>query len=112
MGKAICEEFVLASFLSCLQGEIFCIRSRYDYCRFWGIEKVLPLFDDDRGCSAVIIHTEKAKMQFQRLNCDKLKVDIVDIIAGNSAIVKSWKASPNRERFLRKYQKDALLLKQ
>lgn len=78
---------------------------------FWGIEKVLPLFDDDRGCSAVIIHTEKAKMQFQRLNCDKLKVDIVDIIAGNSAIVKSWKASPNRERFFEKVSKGRSVVK-
>lgn len=110
-GKAFVNNLFLRPSCHTCMVKSFASRADMTIADFWGIEKILPLFDDDRGCSAVIIHTEKAKMQFQRLNCDKLKVGIVDIIAGNSAIVKSWKASPNRERFFEKVSKGCSVVK-
>ena len=37
---------------------------------FWGIEKIKPEFDDNRGVSLVICNTEKGKQVFDTIKSD------------------------------------------
>lgn len=37
---------------------------------FWGIEKIHPEFDDNKGCSLMILNTEKGKDVFEKIKSD------------------------------------------
>ena len=72
---------------------------------FWGIEKVLAEFGDNKGISAVLIHSENGKLLWQDCK-EKLKihqVSYLDIIACNSCYAHSVVKPRNRKYFMRKY---------
>lgn len=48
--------------------------SDFTIADFWGVEKIHPEFDDNKGCSLMILNTEKGKEVFE-----KIKSDIDDI---------------------------------
>lgn len=68
---------------------------------FWGVEKVHPEIDDDRGTSLVLINTAKGSALFEQINSriDRLAVTFKEAIDGNSALVKSRCPHRNRDRF-------------
>ncbi len=71
---------------------------------FWGIEKVMPEMDDDRGTSLVLIHSEKGEKLFSALR-DKMHIkeaDISEAVRYNSAAVKSVEMPFGRTAFLKK----------
>ena len=71
---------------------------------YWGIEEVLPEFDDDKGTSLVIIHSEKGKKLFDSV-CDCFEVVLTSesqAVNGNPSIVKSSYKNPNRNKFFKK----------
>lgn len=68
---------------------------------FWGIEKVLPELDDDKGTSLVFIQTETGEKLFEGIK-DGLTVKQVkfnDAVSCNPAYYKSVKKPVIRERF-------------
>ena len=70
---------------------------------FWGIEKVMPEMDDDRGTSLVLIHSEKGETLFSALR-DKMnmhEVEINEAIRHNSAAYKSVEKPIKRAAFLK-----------
>lgn len=56
---------------------------------FWGVENCVKNFDDDLGCSLVLIHTKKAFSLFNSLNIEKNSVNYLDGIKYNSAYYES-----------------------
>lgn len=66
---------------------------------FWGIEKQHPTFDDDKGCSAVIVNTEKGIDWVNRLTIIQRPVLFEDIAKGNPALSKSVGKPINRDYF-------------
>lgn len=72
----------------------------------WGIEKVNPQFDDNKGCTTIILQNDKARSLFKTLenslNISNYKIS--DVINHNPYIVKPIKPHPQRERFYRLYQ--------
>lgn len=61
---------------------------------FWGIENVLPEFDDDRGCGLILDYTG----QTGRINVSDFKVSAyADALKGNSSIKTSVKLPSNRD---------------
>ena len=68
---------------------------------FWGIEKVLPSMDNGLGTSAVIIHTEKGKAAFNKIEQDTVRCECTyeSIIKENASSVKSTKRPPSRDEF-------------
>lgn len=71
---------------------------------FWGIEKILPDFDDDHGTSLVLANTAKGTMLLhsQESLIDIRHTSLDAAIAGNSALVRSPKPHRNRTSFLEK----------
>lgn len=68
---------------------------------FWGIEKVCPSLDDDRGTSAVMLHTEKAQALWATLaqvECQEVKY--IEVIAGNPSYERSVKEPQGRVYFM------------
>jgi len=76
---------------------------------FWGIENILPSFDDDQGTSLVLINSNKGKKIFLAA-ADKMryeKVDIDQAIVYNSAAIKSVAYNPKRNKFFQEMSDSA-----
>ena len=75
---------------------------------FWGIESVMPDFDDDKGTGLLIVHSKKGKEILPMLNLDSHEVSLEKAIVGNSAYIQSVEAHPKRETFFVLFHKNAL----
>lgn len=72
---------------------------------FWGIEKVCPALDDDRGTSAVLLHTQKGLHTWEALQGVEFKpVVLNDILRGNPSYIRSVVQPRARQRFMRRFR--------
>jgi coenzyme F420-reducing hydrogenase beta subunit len=70
---------------------------------YWGIERVRPDLDDDRGTSVVLVSTPRGEEALARVR-GRLAVDATALeaaVAGNVCLVRPVPASPGRPAFLR-----------
>jgi hypothetical protein len=77
---------------------------------FWGIEKLYPDIDDNKGMSAVIVNSTKGLELFESV-ADRLyyfPTTVDKIAAGNFTIYKPKGAHKNRELFLRELNYSSL----
>ncbi len=73
---------------------------------FWGIDKLLPKFDDDKGTSHVILHNNKAKNLFYKLK-DKMnfiEVKFEDGIRYNKSMITSVRYNEKRDLFFAEFK--------
>lgn len=70
---------------------------------YWGIWNQCPEFDDDKGVSAVFVHSDKAIELLHRLNnqLELLEVDVQKAYEDNSSFIKPSKSNLNRNEFLK-----------
>ena len=66
---------------------------------FWGIGRVMPDFDDDRGCSVVLVYSPKGLQAFSGVACDRREAAYSDALQENSCIGNSTWMQPNRSFF-------------
>lgn len=68
---------------------------------YWGIEQIHPEIHDDKGCSVVILNTEKAKHIFSSIkgNVVYLETSLHNMLKGNSCLFNSVKPSSKRNAF-------------
>ncbi len=73
---------------------------------FWGIEHVASHMDDDKGTSLVLVHSEKGKRAFERLQgrVDFETVGFEQAIAYNPSMVESVKMPKKRQEFMKEIQ--------
>lgn len=77
---------------------------------FWGISKVCPQMDDDRGTSLVLVHSEKGERVLRELFGDMRyeQVDFTCAIQGNPSMSKPVNRPQGRESFLKELQRESL----
>lgn len=70
---------------------------------FWGIQKVKPDFDDDKGTSLVVINSKKGKELFESIksNIRYEEVNIHEAIKYNPSMIKFVPLPNTRETFFR-----------
>ena len=70
---------------------------------FWGIENVLPSFDDDKGTSLILVNSSKGKAMLSsvadKMDCEKADMD--QALLYNSAAIKSVDYNPKRTLFFK-----------
>ena len=66
---------------------------------YWGIENILPKFDDDRGVSLVMINTKKALDICENMDATFIETSYENALSGNPAIEKSAKTNSKRLMF-------------
>lgn len=68
---------------------------------FWGINKVRPEMNDEKGTSAILINTPKGKNLFNNIkeNLEYTKEKMEDIKRYNSALIKSVPYNQRRDEF-------------
>ncbi len=75
---------------------------------YWGVWKVQPDMDDNKGTSVVLIHTDKGKNLLERIT-DELKIskaDVEAIIEYNPSILESASETKKRQKFFEKVKTD------
>jgi coenzyme F420-reducing hydrogenase beta subunit len=77
---------------------------------FWGVEHVLPDFDDDKGISLVMINTNKALKCYQNIEINSIETSYENALSNNPAMEKSAKMNPKRLFFFEKINKMDLFL--
>lgn len=66
----------------------------------WGAYSKVPHLDDDKGLSAVIVHSEKGLAAFEALNVEKEELLLNDIVEGNPNMIRDIKPDyNNRDAF-------------
>lgn len=66
---------------------------------FWGVDKIAPEIDDDKGCSLIIIHNSKILQLLKALNCQLYPQTLDIALKYNRSIVKSCYQPVNRKFF-------------
>lgn len=68
---------------------------------FWGINEILPEFNDEKGISSLIINSNKGQEIFDNIKSriDFVEVNIEDIIKHNSPLYVSVPYNEKREKF-------------
>lgn len=71
--------------MCCKQCRFRCGKSGADIVigDFWGIKKVNPAYDDDKGISCVLVYTDKGKTTMSDLSLDSFKVSYGDVCRSN-----------------------------
>ena len=83
-----------------------CSNSDITIADFWGIRRVIPEMDDDKGTSLVLLNSDKGKYQFRwsYTICKEIPIDIV--FKYSPAYYKSVAPHPKRNDFFNKISKN------
>ncbi len=70
---------------------------------YWGIEKVHPAMDDDKGTSLVLLHSERGRQLFDAIKerCTYCPTDVDQALRYNSAMTVSVPMNDTRPLFMR-----------
>lgn len=70
---------------------------------FWGIQRVLPEMDDDKGTSLIFVNTLRGQAMLDKIKHKILykAIDINEAVSYNSAAIKSVECNHNRQKFLK-----------
>lgn len=76
--------------------------SDFTVADFWGIEKINPSMDDNRGLSAVMVNTLKGKIWFDKIvpNLDSFETTVSDIVSGNFSVLKPMASNVKSDEFM------------
>jgi hypothetical protein len=77
---------------------------------YWGIQNLLPDFDDDKGVSLVMVNTEKGKRLYEMLKgVDDKETTYFDAFAGNPSIERSVALPGKRRVFFAQWQDENII---
>ena len=73
---------------------------------FWGIEKVCPALDDDRGTSAVLLHSERGRCAWAACATavEACPVAFGEVVAGNPSYLRPVTEPRGRTIFMRRFR--------
>jgi hypothetical protein len=73
---------------------------------FWGVAKVVPELDDDKGTSLVITHSDKGETAFRQIleELPVVPVDNANALQLNPSALYSCKLPPCRNEFMQDLQ--------
>lgn len=103
--KVFCSDITLMP--SCYNCPAKPLRSGSDITLgdFWGIENILPDFDDNNGCSVVIVNTQKGKELFEKSKSTSISVSINDVFKYNPSVKSHNRPPVYRALFMKIYKK-------
>ncbi len=66
---------------------------------FWGIDKIRPELDDDKGLSLVIVNNKQTDDLLRTLGCNLTEMPLIDAIRHNPSVTTSASVPPYRSLF-------------
>ena len=75
---------------------------------FWGINEVVPEFNDEKGVSTILINSKKGKKIFEDIKekIEFVEINIEDVVKHNSPICKSVDYNNERDNFFEDLEKE------
>jgi coenzyme F420-reducing hydrogenase beta subunit len=77
---------------------------------YWGIQNVLPEFDDNKGLSCVIINTQKGNNYYNFLERDERETSYENALSKNIILEQSVKLPSKRNRFFKEQNNGNIVL--
>lgn len=65
------------------------VRSDITLADFWGVDKIYPGIDDDKGCGLVFVYNKRKSSFLFDLNCELIQQQIDSVVKYNSSILYS-----------------------
>lgn len=75
---------------------------------YWGIDRIYPQADDDKGISLILVNSEKGIDFLRTLDIILFDTDYSDALAGNPCILKSVPENKYYSRFWRAFEKKGI----
>ena len=75
---------------------------------FWGIQKVHPEMNDDKGCSAVLIHSTKGQVLYNALDKDDVESNYGYLLPENPSLVQDPKSTCYVRKFWKQFARQGL----
>lgn len=75
------------------------VQSDITLADFWGVERLYPEINDDKGCGLILVHNDYALSLLKSLNCQLQEQKLDEVIAFNPSIIRSVKEPINRNFF-------------
>ena len=72
---------------------------------FWGVERLFPDLNDDKGISLVIVHSEKGEALFGEADIVKRQVSLKDAVCENPSYFETSHLNFNRKPFFKSLDK-------
>lgn len=66
---------------------------------FWGVDKISPEIDDDKGCGLVLVYNQEIFKLLKFLNCRFYAQNLVEVVKYNPCIANSVDKPVNRDSF-------------
>lgn len=66
---------------------------------FWGVDKIAPEIDDDKGCGLVFVYNKEKSKLVRTLNCRLYVQKLVDVVKYNPCMANSVDKPVNRDFF-------------
>lgn len=66
---------------------------------FWGVDSIMPKFDDDKGASIFLVNTVKGQMIFDKLHLLSAKISLDRVKEYNGGFNENVKGHPKRKSF-------------
>lgn len=70
---------------------------------FWGIDRVMPDFDDDKGCSVVVVHSKKGMTLLNQINIETRETSLDNVLKYNPSYRHSVRMPVTRSKFFKKF---------
>jgi coenzyme F420-reducing hydrogenase beta subunit len=75
---------------------------------YWGIQNILPEFDDDKGVSLIMINSSKGESFYQSLSIESIETSYEDAFRNNSCIEKSVPMPSKRNFFFKNFTRQSI----
>ena len=75
------------------------VQSDITLADFWGVERLYPEINDDKGCGLILVHNDYAFSLLKSLDCQLQEQKLDEVIAFNPSIIRSVKEPINRNFF-------------
>lgn len=110
LSQIFTEDIYMKAFLSNLTLRPSCYYCKFKECRshsditladFWGVDKVAPNLDDDKGVSLALVNSNKGAQALPQ-NISYYKMSLKDVVQYNSAYRNSVAKHPRRKEFFKR----------
>ncbi len=108
----VTKDFFLRSFIMDLNLRPSCYKCGFKHIHrtsditvadCWGVEQLIPEWDEDEGVSLVMVHSEKGMLLFDSCKdyIESININFTDALKSNPSMIKSVKKPALREPFMR-----------
>lgn len=76
--------------------KLYNLQSDITLADFWGVNKIVPYIDDDKGCGLLLVHNKEMMNFLYRLDCELLRQQFDSVVKYNPSMLSAVKKPVSR----------------